>query len=127
MLEVSITRIFTFDSAHYLPHHRGKCKELHGHTYKLEVTVSGTVDPGPGSETGMVMDFGRLDKLVKDRIVNVLDHTNLNDTFDNPTAEVMVRWSWDKLWSVLHKDPRVRNLEKVRLWETPNSYAEVDR
>lgn len=123
-MKISITRIFTFDSAHYLPNHEGKCQNLHGHTYKLEVSVAGPVQTS-GPETGMVLDFGTLDSIVKRNVLNILDHTDLNGIFENPTAEEMVSWLWEEL-NVPYTGTGAE-LEKIRLWETPNSYAEVGK
>ena len=109
---MKITKIFTFDSAHKLPWHKGKCKNLHGHTYKLEVTVE-----GPLNEDGIVVDFGEVKKVVKKEILDKYDHKYLNDFFDNPTAEIMAKDFYD----VLKLDLKI---VRLRLWETPNSYAE---
>lgn len=110
---MKITKIFTFDSAHRLPWHKGKCFDLHGHTYKLEVTVEGPLD-----KNGIVIDFGDLKKIVKKEILDKYDHKYLNDFWKNPTAENIVQAFYD----VLRKDLKIARL---RLWETPNSYAEI--
>src|SRR5437667_8964526 len=58
-----VTKIFHFESAHHLPGHRGKCAHLHGHSYRLEVTIRGPIKDMPGeSDHGMVMDFGDLSR-----------------------------------------------------------------
>ena len=71
-----------FDSAHNLPSHPSKCRQMHGHTWHVEVEVTGT----PDLETGMVIDFSAL-KTILGNVVDTLDHTSLNLTFDNPTCE----------------------------------------
>jgi len=110
---ITVTKIFTFEAAHHLPFHKGKCKNLHGHTYKLEVTVSGTRDIN-----GLVIDFGDLKKIVSEKIIEKYDHKNLNEFFKHPTAEVMVE---SIAWELKGTIP---GINKVRLWETPTSYAE---
>tara|TARA_Y100000310_G_scaffold325538_1_gene389156 strand:- start:902 stop:1234 length:333 start_codon:yes stop_codon:yes gene_type:complete len=110
---MKITKIFTFDSAHRLPWHKGKCFTLHGHTYKLEVTVE-----GPLNKDGIVVDFGDLKKVVKKEILDKYDHKYLNKFFDNPTAELVVK----EFHKILRKD---FNIVRLRLWETPTSYAEI--
>ena len=115
---ISVTKIWTFDSAHRLPNYRGKCANLHGHTYKLEVTVV-----GPMQANGMVLDFSLLSRFVKDEIVEKLDHAYLNDIFENPTAEMMVCWIRDVLKSNWSIEALPGTLSRVRLWETPTSYA----
>ena len=55
-MTTSITKRFTFEAAHSIPHHTGKCKNLHGHSYILEITVTGPIQES-GPEMGMVMDF----------------------------------------------------------------------
>lgn len=110
---MKITKIFTFDSAHRLSWHKGKCSNLHGHTYKLEVTVEGLLD-----ENGIVIDFGDLKKIVKKEILDKYDHQDLNKFWDNPTAENMAL----DFYNVLKKKIKISGL---RLWETPNSYVEI--
>lgn len=115
---MNVCKHFTFDAAHFLPAHPGKCRNLHGHTYHMEVEI--------GAETltdGMVMDFGDLKGLVQP-LLDRLDHTYLNDLFPTPTAELMVRGIWDELAPQI---PEPARLERVRLWETPTSYAEQRR
>ena len=115
----TITKEFEFAAAHNLPNHEGLCKNLHGHNYKLQVTISGDIQK-IGSASGMIMDFGDLKKIVKKHILDILDHSNLNITFDNPTAEVMVKWIGIKLISVL---PVWVKIYEIKLWETSTSFA----
>ena len=105
-----VRRSFEFESAHLLPNHAGKCRNLHGHSYLLEVTVERTVEP----ESGMVIDFADLKMVVQREVVDVLDHRNLNDIMENPTAEVIVVWIWNRLSSVLP------GLAELELHETRN-------
>ncbi|HEX9058876.1 MAG TPA: 6-carboxytetrahydropterin synthase QueD, partial [Clostridia bacterium] len=80
-LKTTITKVFTFDCAHHLNEYEGKCKNIHGHTYKLEVTVK-----GPVQKNGLVMDFHDLDAVVENEILEMIDHKYLNEIFDfNPT------------------------------------------
>lgn len=101
---------FDFEAAHRLPQHPGKCKELHGHSYHLVVTVARRV----AQETGMAIDFADLKHIVRREVVDRLDHTYLNDTIGNPTAEVLSVWIWEAL-----REPLV-GLVEVSLWETRN-------
>lgn len=98
-----------FEAAHRLPHHRGVCARLHGHHYRFEVHVEGPVRP----EDGLVMDFDELRELVERAIVRELDHGDLNEVLDNPTAENIAVWMWERL------EPEAPGLACVRLWETP--------
>lgn len=108
-----ICREFYFDAAHFLPRYKGRCERLHGHTYKLEVIVEGEVGEG-----GMVMDFNHLKEVVKDSIIRKLDHENLNEIFDNPTAENIAQWIIDEL---KNKIP----VYSVKLWEGNGKWVEV--
>lgn len=99
---------FDFEAAHKLPHHPGKCRDLHGHSYHLVVSVDRPVS----TESGMAIDFGDLKKVVRAEVVDRLDHTYINDTIDNPTAEVMAAWIWNAL-----REP-LPGLAEVELWET---------
>ncbi len=129
---VLITKRFRFEAAHHLPWHEGKCKWLHGHSYKLEVTVGIALDfekyPAHGmapDRNGVVMDFGDLKKIVTNRIINMLDHKNLNDMWSNPTAEAVAM----SIFTIVSGDsglPPGVFVERVRLWETEDSYVTVD-
>ena len=110
---MKIGKEFYFDSSHYLPGYKGKCEQLHGHTYKLEVVAEGR-----RAEDGMVIDFKEMGKIVNSTVVDVLDHRNLNDLFKNPTAENIAFWIYEKLSSKL-------NLCSVRLWEGRGKWVEV--
>ena len=105
-----VRRNFDFEAAHLLPHHPGKCRDLHGHAYRLVVTVDRPVDP----ETGLAIDFGDLKQVVRARVVDVLDHKHLNDIIDNPTAENIVVWIWQRLAGSLD------GLIEIELFETRN-------
>jgi 6-pyruvoyltetrahydropterin/6-carboxytetrahydropterin synthase len=105
---VRIRRSFEFEAAHHLPLHPGKCRSLHGHSYRLVVSVERSVDP----VTGMALDFAELKAAVRDHVVDVLDHRLLNDIMDNPTAEVIARWIWGRL------EASLPGLAEVELFET---------
>lgn len=121
MLTITKTR-FEFAAAHYLPDFDGACKNLHGHNYFLDVEITGPID----SETypSMILDFGKLKKIVNGEIIQKLDHGLLNDVagLEVPTAERMVMWIVTRLRKKLGD-----NLVRVRLYETSTSYAEWRR
>jgi 6-pyruvoyltetrahydropterin/6-carboxytetrahydropterin synthase len=105
---VRVRRSFDFDAAHRLPHHPGKCRELHGHAYRLVVAVNRPVDP----DTGLAMDFSTLREIVEREVVHLLDHRYVNDVLPNPTAEEMAVWIWGRLAGPLP------GLAEVELYET---------
>lgn len=105
---------FEFDSAHFLPKYHGKCENLHGHTYKMVVKLEGTPDT-----EGMIMDFIMLKNLVKEKIINKLDHALINDIIPQPSAENIAVWTWEQLVNDLHKDNC--RLYEVEVWETKTS------
>lgn len=143
MSNIRITKQFTFETGHALYGYDGKCKNVHGHSYKLSVTVIGT----PISDTahvkyGMVIDFGDLKKIVNREIVNVFDHATvfnkntphvelakeLSDRGHNvllvdyqPTSEMMVIDFAAKINGLL---PEGIKLHSLKLQETATSYAE---
>ena len=84
---------FHYDSAHWLPEvpEGHKCGAIHGHTYRLLVTVNGPVKPD-----GFVVDFADIKRLVGG-LVDALDHRVLNDVIPNPTVERQLVWLWDEL------------------------------
>ena len=105
-----VRRRFEFEAAHRLPHHPGKCRELHGHSYRLVVCVERPVD----AQSGLAIDFGDLKRVVNESVVDRLDHRYLNDDIDNPTAERIAQWIWDTLTRVLP------GLVEIELFETRN-------
>ncbi|GMR65116.1 6-carboxytetrahydropterin synthase QueD [Bacillus cereus] len=126
---VMVSKEFTFDAAHHLHCYEGKCKNLHGHTYKVVFGISGYVN-----EIGLAIDFGDIKEIWKNEIEIYLDHRYLNETLPamNTTAENMVVWIYEKMAEALLKDNRANEykgarVEFVRLFETPTSYAEVRR
>src|SRR5277367_1595693 len=77
LLVVQIRKQFAFEAAHVLPHHQGKCSRLHGHSYRLDVTVEGGLQ-SEGPATGMVIDFDELARIVRTAVIDALDHRHLN-------------------------------------------------
>lgn len=120
-MKVSVTKSFSFESAHKLPDYDGACSRLHGHSYKLQVTVGGSVDEA----TGMIIDFTVLKKVVEKEVVSKYDHRYLNDFYENPTAENMVQHIFRELDSRFNKMGLF--VESVKLWETESSFAECVR
>ncbi len=119
-----LTKTFHFEAAHFLPNHRGKCARLHGHSYKLEVTVRGPLKDVPGaSDDGMVMDFEDLSHLVQHAVLERCDHQNLNEgTGIRTTAENLAHWIWEAL--VQAGLPEAL-LYRVCLWETAQGRVEI--
>jgi len=98
---------FRFSAAHRLPRYVGRCYRMHGHSYRLEVVVSGT----PAADTGMVVDFHDVEAAAGG-VVAEADGGCFNDVLDNPTAEAIVVWFWRRL------QPDLPSLTELRLWET---------
>ena len=126
---VMVSKEFTFDAAHHLHAYEGKCKNLHGHTYKVVFGISALPD-----EAGITVDFGTIKSIWKDGIEDYLDHRYLNETLPpmNTTAENMVVWLYEQMEESLIKangqgQMREARTEFVRLFETPNSFAEIRR
>lgn len=117
---MEIRKQFAFEAAHVLPHHTGKCSRLHGHSYRLDVTIEGGLqDAGPAS--GMILDFDELGRLVKALVEDELDHRSLNDFIPNPTSENIVVWIWRRL------APELPQLAELTLWETATACAVLRR
>ncbi|MGE5704628.1 MAG: 6-carboxytetrahydropterin synthase QueD [Clostridia bacterium] len=118
---VLVSKEFTFDAAHHLHSYEGKCKNLHGHTYKVVFGISGFVN-----DIGITIDFGEIKAIWKEHIETYLDHRYLNETLPpmNTTAENMVVWLFEQMERHMTDGNRV---EFVRLFETPTSYAEARR
>lgn len=115
MTDALIGRSYRFESAHFLPKvpegHR--CRNLHGHNYRVEIAVRGTVDA-----RGFVKDFGEVDAEVAP-VVAQLDHRLLNEVpgLENPTAEIIARWFLT----------RIPSAARVRVWENEDCWAEIER
>lgn len=111
MPTLTVTKIFEFSASHFLTKYHGKCENLHGHNYKLEVTVIGEMRPDD-----LVYDFVDLKNVVKKKIIDELDHKHLNDRFENPSAEVIAVWIWEQLEGDL-------KLDEIKLWETSTCFV----
>ncbi len=146
---MQITRRLEFDAGHRIPNHNSQCKHLHGHRYALEVTLSGDIITLEGaSEQGMVMDFSDVKRIAKEQVVDAWDHAFLvyrGDTvvmdFLNtlaehktvilevvPTAENLAQVAFDLL-APAYRDTYNNHLtlQRVRLYETPNNWADCLR
>jgi len=118
MYEIKIIRFFS--AAHFLKDYNGKCENLHGHNWKVEVMVrTDNLDAG-----NMAIDFSRLKHLTDD-ILNTLDHKNLNDlppfTDQNPSSETIARYIFEKLEQALEETPI--SVHRVNAWESRDSCA----
>lgn len=111
MPTAQLSTTFRFAASHFLIKYKGKCENLHGHNYKLIVTIE-----GPIKDNDMVMDFKEIKKIVDEKVLESLDHTHLNDNFENPTAEKICIWIWDELKEDLP-------LKKITLYETKDYYC----
>lgn len=111
-----ISREFKFDAAHNLIHYHGKCEKLHGHTYKLRVTLEGTPD-----KEGMVFDFAELKKIVNELVISELDHSYINEMIKQPSAENIALWIWNKIEEPLKGSNH--HLYEVIVWETETSFV----
>lgn len=112
-LKTRIGRTYRFESAHHLPHlpDGHKCKNLHGHNYRLEIVVRGTVD-----RRGFIKDFAEIDAEISP-LLRAVDHRLLNDVpgLENPTAENIAAWFF----------ARIGSCERVRVYENDDCWAEV--
>jgi len=117
-MNATVWKRTSFDAAHFLPKYKGLCSHMHGHTYTVELGLLGKINPN-----GMVVDLVELSKFLKTAVEDRWDHSLLNDSIENPTAEniamnilVMAR-KWFDCGAV----QRVC----VRVYETPTSWVEV--
>lgn len=122
---MKICKTFSFDAAHWLPYYSGKCSQLHGHRWMLEVEVSGSRLVSEGAKCGMLLDFVDLKGIVNQEVINKLDHTCLNDIFENPTCELVVLWIQEVIKRAFHDSKLQMQVSRLRLYESPDSYAEL--
>jgi len=115
-MEAEVVKTFRFEAAHSLPNAPPghKCRNLHGHGYRIDVHVTGAVDP----RGGWVIDFGEITKVVAP-ILAELDHRLLNDVpgLANSTAETIARYLFDRI------SPHLPGLSAVTAWESDTSRA----
>ena len=146
---MQITRRLEFDAGHRIPNHNSQCKHLHGHRYVLEVTLGGDVIEAAGQpNNGMVMDFSEVKEIAMAHVVEAWDHAFLVYRGDTqiadflatlpghktvlldcvPTAENLARIAFEIL-DPLYRDTFGNHLrlERVRLYETPNCWADCRR
>ena len=109
-----VTASASFEAAHSLPLHPGRCKRLHGHHYRIEVSISGAVGPD-----GVVLDFDELANILRSEVLQRWDHQLLNDLVDNPTAELLAQEAFKLLAAA------GLAVVSVKLWETPDFAVEV--
>jgi 6-pyruvoyltetrahydropterin/6-carboxytetrahydropterin synthase len=144
---MQITTRLEFDAGHRIPHHKSQCKNLHGHRYAMEITLSGDIISQDNlSENGMVMDFSDVKAIAKSAVVDVWDHAFLvyqhdlevlnflNSMLNHktvvfptvPTAENMASEAF-RILNDRYQDTYGNHLklEKLRLYETPNSWADA--
>ena len=120
---VQLSKTMEFSAAHLLRDHPGNCRNLHGHTWKLEVTVEAEVQ----EPSGLSMDFKSLKHLIQVHVINRLDHSYLNNelSIPNPTAEHLCVWIWNALHQVLNEEGVM--LHSITLWESSDSKCYIDR
>lgn len=121
-----VTKEFKFDSAHYLKGYSGKCANLHGHTWRLAVTIQGRFL----NNLGMLMDFKRLKEIVENIVIDYLDHKVLNDILEfNPTAENISKYIFKLLEEAMWEESKGNvHVVNIRLWENyPESYVDYFR
>ncbi len=108
-----------FEAAHFLPHHDGKCRRMHGHSFRATLVLVADSLLTEGPKVGMVQDFGDVSVAVRSLLDDYLDHHTLNDTtgLENPTSEELARWIFDQL------KPRLPLLKEVTVQETCTSQA----
>ena len=144
---LTITRKLEFDAGHRIPDHKSQCRNLHGHRYTLEITLTGQVITAEGnSDNGMIMDFSDVKAIAKDHLVDVWDHAFLVYEKDHAVKEFLASLP-DHKTVVIDRIPTVENLaavafgilkaafkdrygtglhlHKLVLHETPNCWAEI--
>jgi 6-pyruvoyltetrahydropterin/6-carboxytetrahydropterin synthase len=146
---VLITRRLEFDAGHRIPNHASQCRHLHGHRYAIEITLSGEIIGTEGAaEEGMVMDFSDVKRIANEVLVSQWDHAFLAYRGDSdvvaflatlpghktvvlpvvPTAENLAAEAF-RILDAAYRDTygNQLRLQRVRLYETPNNWADAER
>ncbi|MBP6219435.1 MAG: 6-carboxytetrahydropterin synthase [Oligoflexales bacterium] len=150
---IVITKVIEWDMGHRVPNHQNKCRFLHGHRYRLELSLSGSIQSNKGAcDEGMICDFADIKKIAMEKIHDVLDHMFMAHREDPlmqgfegsqtvhggqqmgseilfvpfiPTAENIVIWCYEQIQDAfsLAQNKQIR-IHQLRLYETPNSWAD---
>jgi 6-pyruvoyltetrahydropterin/6-carboxytetrahydropterin synthase len=110
-LPMIMRKEYRFEAAHFIHNHPGKCRNLHGHSYRLFVSVEGRAN----AETGMIIDFEDLSGIVREQVLQKLDHHFLNDLIPLSTSENISAWIWEQL------KPQLPGLCQIELFETADN------
>lgn len=139
---IRITKQFSFEMAHALRNYDGLCRNIHGHSYKMDITLTGQPLHDENSpKNGMVMDFGDLKRLVNEEIISLLDHALVLNAKTDPQLVDVLKQNYEKIVTVDYQPttenllefiagkiqsrlPETVTLTCVRLRETDTSYAE---
>ncbi|RPJ40996.1 MAG: 6-carboxytetrahydropterin synthase [Candidatus Latescibacterota bacterium] len=108
-----VSRDFGFEAAHRLPDYGGRCEALHGHSWKLRVTVEAPVGPN-----GLAFDFLELEREVRAKVLARLEHSYLNDIIEVPSAENLAVWAWGALARL--------PLAEIMIWESADCVVTYD-
>ena len=123
-----VTKIVEIEAAHQLQNYNGPCANMHGHSYKIEVSL----ESKKLNEHGMVMDFKKLKNIIKRKVIDVYDHNILNNLMIEsamPTAENMCAEIFVVIEDDLKNGLKYKNhpeIKKVKIWETSSSFAEYE-
>ncbi len=119
-MRCKVGRHFEFEASHKLPDEEiyGKCRNLHGHRYELDIEVEGEI-----KEMGWVCNFSEIREIVNTTIIEQFDHAYLNEYFEIPTVENIARYVYEELSRQF--DVKEYELTRVRLYETSKCYAEI--
>jgi 6-pyruvoyl tetrahydropterin synthase/QueD family protein len=116
--KASITKKLVFDSAHYITDHEGKCKNLHGGRYDIEISIKDRIDP----MTGFVIDYSLIKNITKNLVINKFDHKTLNLTCPELSWRSSTEFLAIVIWEILIE--YLPNLKKIKIYETETSYCE---
>jgi 6-pyruvoyltetrahydropterin/6-carboxytetrahydropterin synthase len=120
-----LSKSLRFEAAHRLPHHDGKCRRLHGHSFQMTVEVCGPNLQTTGPQTGMGVDFGVIAEPIRVLVDGCLDHHYLNDStgLTSPTSEALAHWVFHRLQPVIDDNAYGYHMTAVTVAETCTSTA----
>ena len=108
-----VSKDIGFEAAHNLVNYNGRCENLHGHSWRMRVTIEAPVD-----DRGLAFDFVTLSTALRERIYDVLDHSYLNDVLPQSSAENLAAWAWCQLADL--------PLKQIIVWETADAFVVYD-
>ena len=122
MMKVGIYKEVQIDTSHRLLHYEGKCANLHGHRWKIEIWIEGEPDP----VTKILIDYSMIKKIVDPMVPRIQEFHQVITTPGDPTSELMASIIREDLYQFCRNHAIKATVPKIRVWESPTAFAELN-